>query len=235
MKKFLAMLAAAVICHSAAADAVKVVLFPFREAVISSQVESKLGAYRFRIGQAFKAGDLLVKADDAKFQLLLARAEKELEFHEQNYKNRQELLANNLTSEFEVKKAEFDKNMALFAKKEAGLYLEYCNVKAPFDGKIQEIICRDFESVRPGQPLCRIIDDNTLIAVLNVPMNDRKMTAIGNSFKIKLDSGEIIQAVVHEVFPQADHRTGTVRIRAKIDNRDGKLISGATGEVYYDK
>lgn len=235
MKSFIAILAAMLVLQLAAGDSVKAVLFPFREVVVSSRVDARLGAYNFRIGQPFKSGDELVKADDSRFQILLLRAEKELDFANSNYKNKTELLANNFTSEFEVKKAEFDRNMAFLARDEAKLNLSYCSIRAPFDGKIQEIMSRDFESVRPGQPLCRIIDDNKLLAVLNVPMNDKNLTAVGNKFKIKLNSGMIVEAEIYEVYPQADHRTGTIRIRAVIDNRNGKITSGSTGEVYYGK
>ena len=54
MKKFFIIFLTAVFSILNAEDTVKAVLFPFREAVISSRVESTLQPYRFRIGELFK-------------------------------------------------------------------------------------------------------------------------------------------------------------------------------------
>ena len=40
-------------------EAVKAVLFPFREAVIAARAESTLLPYRFKLGEPFKAGEVL--------------------------------------------------------------------------------------------------------------------------------------------------------------------------------
>ena len=44
-----------------AGETVKAVLFPFREAEISSRVDSTLQNCKFRIGEKFKAGDVLIE------------------------------------------------------------------------------------------------------------------------------------------------------------------------------
>ena len=90
---------------------------------------------------------------------------------------------------------------------------------------------REYETVRPGQPLCRIIDDSVLLAVMNVPMDDRKLTRPGGTLRIRLSNSNVIKGVIYEVSPQADPRTGTVRIRVKINNAEGILTAGATGEL----
>ena len=104
-----------------------------------------------------------------------------------------------------------------------------------FDGKIQEITTGEYEITRPGQPLCRIIDDNHLLAVMNIPIADRKIAVPGSEVKIKIDSGKIVSGTVYEVSPQAEHRTGTLRIRVIIDNNKWNLTAGSTGELDYGK
>lgn len=214
-------------------ECVRAVLFPFREAVIASQVESRLRPGAFRVGEAFKAGDALVVLDDERFKLAHQRAAEQDKFSQAVFENKQKLRERNFTSDFELKKAEFERNMARTALREAELNLSYCRIAAPFDGKIVEVMTRDYETVRPGQPICRIIDDNFLLAVMNVPMNDAALTTVGSKVSIKLDSDMTVQGEVYEVFPQAEHRTGTVRIRVKIDNRQGKITAGATGVLQY--
>lgn len=212
---------------------VKAVLFPFREATLSARAESELEPYRFRLGEPFPAGSVLVTLDASRYRIDAARATEQLNFAKAAYEDKKQLREKNFTSDYELKKAEFDYRMAESALAEAKLNLSYCTVKSPFAGKIVEILTREHETVRAGQALCRIIDDNQLLAVMNVPMTDKALTTVGNKVSIALPDGRTATGIIHEVTPQADHRTGTVRIRVLIDNRSGAFKAGMTGELVH--
>lgn len=218
------------IVHAAVKNHVKAVLFPFREAVLSARVESTLLPYKFRIGETFAQGAVLTGLNDAVYSLKYRQRTKQLEFARAVYNDKKELRANNYTSDLELNKAEFDFKMAEFAAEEARFDLDSCRITAPFAGKIVEIMTKEYETVRPGQQICKLIDDNSLLAVMNVPF--RQQPAIGATVNILLDgSNKKISGKVYEISPQADHRTGTVRIRVMIDNRQGTLRPGLTGEL----
>lgn len=234
MKKmiFAMILFAALLSHAAERPAVKAVLFPFREAVIASRADSTLLPYRFKLGESFKADAVLTTLDDARYVIEVKRTTEQRDFAKANYEDKKELRAKKFTSDFELKKAEFDFKMSENSLADAELNLSYCTVKAPFAGKIVEILTREYETVRPGQPLVRIIDDSKLLAVLNVPMNDEKLITAGNPVSIRIAGRDLVaDGRIYEVTPQADHRTGTVRIRVLIDNPSGKFTAGMTGEL----
>lgn len=217
-------------------EAVKAVLFPFREAVIAARVESTLLPYRFKLGEPFKAGEVLTALDDSRYALEVRRATEQADFARAVFEDRKQLRAKNFTSDYELKKAEFDLSVAESSLADAKLNLSYCIVKAPFAGKLAEIRTQEYETVRPGQPLFRIIDDNRLLAVMNVPLNDAALTTVGNPVVVSVSGTDRkAKGTVYEVAPQADHRTGTVRIRVLIDNGDGKLRAGMTGELIHDE
>ena len=221
---------------AAGRESVKTVLFPFREAVISAQAESTLQPYRFKLGEPFKEGAVLVTLDDSRYALEEQRAAGQFEFARATYEDKKQLREKNFTSDYELKKADFDRRTAENDLASARLNLSYCTVKAPFAGKIVEIQTREYETVRPGQPLFRIIDDNRLLAVMNVPMDDKTLTSVGSAVSIRIpDCDQTADGTVYEVTPQADHRTGTIRIRVLIDNADGKLRAGMTGELVHGK
>ena len=123
----------------AAAESVKVVLFPFREAVIASRVDSTLRPYHFRLGESFKKDSLLTTLDDASYQLKVKQMKAQFDFAKANYTDKKELRAGNFTSDFELKKAEYDFQVAANALAEAELNLTYCQIKAPFAGKIVDL------------------------------------------------------------------------------------------------
>lgn len=214
-------------------ESVKTVLFPFREAVIAARVDSTLLPYRFKLGEAFGEGDVLVTLDDSRYAIEAKRAAEQFEFARATFEDKKQLREKNFTSDYELKKAAFDRQIAENDLAGAKLNLSYCTVRAPFAGKIVEIQTREYETVRPGQPLFRIIDDNRLLAVMNVPQNDAVLTTVGSPVVISVSDGRTAKGTVYEVTPQADHRTGTVRIRVLIDNGDGKLRAGMTGELVH--
>lgn len=217
-------------------EAVKAVLFPFREAVIAARAESTLLPYRFKLGEPFKAGEVLTALDDSRYVLEVRRATEQADFARAVFEDKKQLRAKNFTSDYELKKAEFDLSVAESSLADAKLNLSYCTVKAPFAGKLAEIRTQEYETVRPGQPLFRIIDDNRLLAVMNVPLNDVALTTVGNPVVVSVSGMDRkAKGTVYEVAPQADHRTGTVRIRVLIDNGDGKLRAGMTGELIHDE
>ena len=214
----------------------KAVLFPFREAVIAARAESTLLPYRFKLGEPFKAGEVLTALDDSRYVLEVRRATEQADFARAVFEDRKQLRDKNFTSDYELKKAEFDLSVAESSLADAKLNLSYCIVKAPFAGKLAEIRTQEYETVRPGQPLFRIIDDNRLLAVMNVPLNDAALTTVGNPVVVSVSGTDRkAKGTVYEVAPQADHRTGTVRIRVLIDNGDGKLRAGMTGELIHDE
>ena len=217
-------------------EAVKAVLFPFREAVIAARAESTLLPYRFKLGEPFKTGEVLTALDDSRYVLEVRRATEQADFARAVFEDKKQLRDKNFTSDYELKKAEFDLSVAESSLADAKLNLSYCIVKAPFAGKLAEIRTQEYETVRPGQPLFRIIDDNRLLAVMNVPLNDVALTTVGNPVVVSVSGMDRkAKGTVYEVAPQADHRTGTVRIRVLIDNGDGKLRAGMTGELIHDE
>ncbi|MBR5025154.1 MAG: efflux RND transporter periplasmic adaptor subunit [Victivallales bacterium] len=226
------LLASALLLADGSQQEIKTVLFPFRETVVSARVESVLKNYKFLQGQPFKAGDTLVELDDSRYAIELSRTSEQLRFAKNTYEDKKELREKKFTSDAELRKAEYDFHLAEISCQEAKLNVSFCTIKAPFDGKIVEIMTHDFETTRSGQTLCRIIDDNKLLAVMNVPLTNHDLTTIGTEVKIRLDQKEATaMGTIYEVSPQADHRTGTVRIRVLIDNRQGLFFAGMTGTL----
>ena len=131
-------------------EAVKAVLFPFREAVIAARAESTLLPYRFKLGEPFKAGEVLTALDDSRYALEVRRATEQADFARAVFEDKKQLRAKNFTSDYELKKAEFDLSVAESSLADAKLNLSYCIVKAPFAGKLAEIRTQEYETVRPG-------------------------------------------------------------------------------------
>lgn len=209
------------------AQGVATVLTPYRDVTLASKVDSTLKPYAAKVGDRVAAGQIIVQADDQRYAIDYGKAKEQFEFMNATYADKLELNKQDFCSDFELKKAKFDAAVAEASFREAELNLGWCDFKAPFDGKFAEIITKEYDPIKPGQPIIRIIDDAKLFAVANVPMGTVK---VGDRMSLTLDD-LTAEGTVYEVAPHADSRTGTVRIRVLIENSDGKLIVGMTGTI----
>jgi RND family efflux transporter MFP subunit len=217
------------------AQDIKVVLFPFQETQIAARLDSIVLPYHFKIGEQFKKGNIICSLDASRYELEVSKMTDNYEFAKALLEDKKRLHANKFTSDYELKKAEFDMNMPSISLKEAKLNLSFCSIIAPFDGKITEIITKEYELCRSGQPVIRIINDSKLLASANVPLKQKQAFKVGSEVLLKLIDGTTVQGTVYEISPQADHRSETVRIKILVENSQGKITSGITGVLRYGK
>ncbi|MBQ7393305.1 MAG: efflux RND transporter periplasmic adaptor subunit [Lentisphaeria bacterium] len=230
------------------ASAVKAVLFPRQEALIAVKVDGTLLRHYYLVGQRFKAGDTITQIDDAHYRLLAARSEaQKLEaatlatIAADTFDAQRKLYEENMQSKVELDRRAAELATARSRKKiteaeysEAILNLGYCRITAPFDGRVEEILIREHETVRNGQPVIRIIGDRELLAVVNLPVKYLAKVQGRLSFRFpEGPEGRKVSGRVFEISPRADHRSGTIEVKVLIDNASGLLTSGMTG-VFLD-
>lgn len=225
---------------------VKVVLFPFREAILSSQIDGVVVKYNFRGGERFKKSDVLLKLDDKKYnndlqrmRSLMKEAELNANYTRQKWEDNKRLFKEDLQSEIEVIKSELDAKVgaeryqtAQINYADALLQLAFCTIKAPFDGTVEKLLTREFETVRSGQPLISIIDDNQLLAVMNLPTAELPKIKIGIPVTFKVhENGKTVTGSVFEIAGRADHRSETIEIKVLIDNAEHHFSAGMSGTL----
>lgn len=227
---------------------VKAVLFPKQEALIAARIDGTVLKHCFLVGQRFKQGDMITQIDDAHYRLMAARSEaQKLEaatlatIAADAYAAQKKLYEENMQSKVELDRREAELATARARKKiteaeysEAILQLGYCRVSAPFDGRVEEILVREHETVRVGQPVVRLIGDRELLAVVNLPV--RYLAEPRDKFVFRFPEGPDgleVSGRVFEMSPRADHRSGTIEVKVLIDNAAGTLTSGMTG-VFMD-
>ena len=225
---------------------VKVVLFPLREAILSTQIDGVVVKYNFRGGERFKKSDVLLKLDDKKYnndlqrmRSLMKEAELNANYTRQKWEDNKRLFKEDLQSEIEVIKSELDAKVgaeryqtAQINYADALLQLAFCTIKAPFDGTVEKLLTREFETVRNGQPLISIIDDNQLLAVMNLPTVELPKIKIGIPVTFKVhENGRVVTGSVFEIAGRADHRSETIEIKVLIDNAEHHFSAGMSGTL----
>lgn len=231
------------------------------EAVERVEVRARVSGYvksvTFDDGARVKAGDLLFTLDDRPFRATLAQAEAQLAqakaelSQAQSDLERSELLSKSgavSVEELEQNTTRLASASAAVAAAEAGvdaarLDLSFTRVTAPIDGRVSARNVDPGNLVAGGNSsgdiLTTLVRDEELYFTFNVSEADylRYMRAEQSEGAVKAEarlqdetsftrSGQVVFA---------DNRmgdtTGSIRVRALIDNQDGLIRPGMTGEV----
>lgn len=219
-----------------------------------ARVNGTLQSTSYTPGGRVKKGQLLFiiepalykdKVDQAEAALKTAKAQ--LEYARSNYSRMKEAIKSDAVSQIQVLQAESNvaEGVAAVSNAEAVLStahtnLNYCYVRAPFDGTISKSTV-DVGSYVGGslQPvtLATIYKDNKMYTYFNVADNQWLGMAMNNRQssknlpkKIMVQLGkegtESYPATLDYLSPNVDMSTGTLMVRANFDNPHGILKSG---------
>jgi HlyD family secretion protein len=124
----------------------------------------------------------------------------------------------------------------------ADVRLAYTDVQAPLDGIVSVRAVRGGEFVTAGQPLVTLIDPDDLWVRVDVEETYIDRVRLGDTFTIRLPSGDQRQGTVFYRAADAGFATQrdvsrmkrdirTFEVRLRVDNRDRRLAVGMTAYV----
>ena len=213
---------------------ISVVLFPKREAVLSSQVSATVVSILKEKGEAFKAGAPLIELDATLFKARKKKAEvdheaaqAELAATDKLYQDRSKSLVQLMHARREAAQAEMNLTLATHA-------LESCTIRAPYDGSVRKTMVEEHELVQQGQDLIEIVDDTRLRAKFLAPANAREQIRIGATVKIQLDQRPAplsLEGTITHIDREDDPASGTFEVYAEVANQEGLVKSGLIGRL----
>ncbi len=228
---------------------VKVVLFPIRQTIISAEVDGVITSYKFKEGEHFQKGDLVVSLDDRSYIQRLEKAKSAVteaqagyDFAIKNLARNKEMLEKNIGSVQEVERCELERdvNLAKLKFNQSNLKmaeheLAACSIKAPFNGRIVRKFIQEFEYVRMGGQLVGLIDDSRILAVMHLPSADKRTLKIDQEMRVKIDeTGNVHLGKVYEISAESDPASRTFEVKVVLENADRQLSSGWSGQLIRD-
>ena len=209
---------------------------------LSPDVEGRLVRMDVDAGARVKSGDVLFKLDDELAQLELAQAiafEHEAEADLANGKRRvvevRELVSKKTFPESEARnlEAQVERFAAIVERRRAerayaAATLARHSHKAPFSGVIAERNADLGERVDTDSNVLLLVATDRLQLDLRVPQRYFRRVEVGTAVNIGVDAlpGRSIEAQVAQVVPVSDSDTRTFMVRARVDNKDGRLAPG---------
>jgi membrane fusion protein, multidrug efflux system len=154
-------------------------VYSFKEGVMKSELSGIYTLQRnpatgrpFALGDAVKAGQVLVRIGDKEFEnnLQIEGKKLNLELAENNFKKQQSLYDKGGVTQTELKNSSIEFVTAKYAYENAEIQQAKMSVKAPFDGVIVELPYHtDGVKIDQGQPLLKIMQYDKLLMDVKLP------------------------------------------------------------------
>lgn len=212
------------------------------QATIASEVPGRITELAVEEGDSVEAGQLLIAIDPEKRELevadaraRLAETRASLDELTRNLARVEKLHDQAIASEQALDKArtELASARSRVEAARAGLgvaerALQDANVRAPFAGVVAQREVSRGEYVQVGQALLDVVALNPIEVEFAIAERDSARVRDGLSVAVSVAPypDEIFRGTVSVISPTIDRRTRTLRVKALIDNSDGRLRPG---------
>lgn len=217
--------------------------------MLKTQVSGQLVQIAFTEGQHVKKGDFLAQIDPRPYQAVLDQQEGQLERDRALLENARADLVRyqKLNAQDSVARQTLDTQVALVHQYEgtvkadqgqvesAQVNLNYCHIVSPVDGVVglRQVDEGNYVQTSDTSGLVVITQIDPMTVIFTVTEDDiskvtaRLMTGAVLPVTVydRTNSTEITHGKLGSVDNQVDATTGTVKLRAVFDNRDGKLFT----------
>jgi len=204
---------------------------PIRAVEVRAETSGTVTKLPVEKGEYVSKGDLLcgLSIDARGARLAEAKALRQQRWLE--YDASKKLAAKGHRSETQAAadKAAYDAAMAQVRQME--VEVGYTQIKAPFDGVLDDrfVEIGDFLSV--SQPCATVVDLDPILVVGQVSERDVSKLSMGTVGLARLVDGRKLEGVVRFIAKTAEQETRTFKVELAIPNKDLSLPAGITAEI----
>lgn len=205
------------------------------ETMFSSETTGQIILLPVKEGSAFNKGDTLLKLDCRLQEAELAKAKAEQEATAKAMESAKKLKGYGSISEFEYVKTKSEADAADANVQKLKVTVEKCTVIAPFAGGVAEVKVHLYETVKPGDPLLKVVNIENLTFEIQVPSQWLSWLHIDSTFSVHInDINKTIPAKVTLINPEIEPISQTVKIVGLISPPNPLLRPGMTGQAIFD-
>lgn len=205
------------------------------EIEVKPEVAGKVTQLNFKEGEQVQKGQLIVKLNDADLAAQVEKLDYQRKLAQERVQRQKELLKIQAVSQ-----EEYDAALTQLNSLKADILLlraqiAKTEIHAPFSGQIGLKNISEGATVSPTTVITTLQDLNSLKLDFAIPEKYQYM--ISTNTEIKFDVPGVdkeLKARIYAIDPHIDPATRTVAVRALFDNRDTKILPGASASVTID-
>lgn len=214
--------------------AVRALLVPLKETVLSSQLAGRVDRIAVREGENFKRGQVLVSFDCSIQRAQSGKARAELDAAEKSLDAQKRLAEMRSGSALDASLAAANVAKAKAEMAMVAATLELCEVRAPFDGRVVERKVKQHQSVSANQPLIEILDDSALEVQVIIPSAWVTSVKAGSRFTMRVDeTGRDYPGKIVNLGARIDPASQSLRAVGQIDGHFAELLAGMSGQATF--
>lgn len=199
---------------------------------LQAEISGKVVSINFREGARVRAGDLLVKLNDAGLQATLRRVRYQMALAELRERRIAQLLKDGLVrqDEYDAALSEVNVRNAEVALTEA--QIAETEIRAPFDGVVGLRFVSVGAFINASTQVATLQRIDRLKIDFSIPEKYAGRIQLGSPVRFTVAGSDLAYAgELYAYDPRIDTATRTVLIRARVPNPDGRLLPGAFASV----
>lgn len=204
---------------------------PNRQARLGAEWAGKIVRLEVEKGQAVRQGQLIAVIDKRDLDFRLQRAKAMLAVKQKEFKAAQSLKNRGLQGEVAFATAEAALIDAKANLSNVETELANTEVRAPFDGTLDNRFVEVGDFVGVGDPVATVIDLQKL--VIEADVSERHVQYLSNqqAAQIRLIDGDVLTGAIRFVGQVSASTTNTFPIEIEVDNRQHRIPAGVSAEV----
>lgn len=195
---------------------------------LKTQVAGTVTDIAFKAGDEVSQGQLLLSLDSTSEKGQLGKAKADYKLSQLTYQRDQSLFKKNAIAEQDLDQAQFTVKANLGTLEQAQSAYDKTQIKAPFAGKIGITDITSGSYLSAGDTIVSLQNIDRLWVDFNVPSQDVLQAQLGEAIEITTYTNpeQKVTGKVTAVEPQINSDTGTLTLRAEVDNSKHQLLPG---------
>ena len=203
------------------------------DASLSPEEGGVVKEWKARKGQSVKKGDLVILLRDEVLKAGLDAAEAQYKMAELNLEKQRKVFDEQGISELQLKNMEYTRDAAKANADLMKARWERTQIRAPFDGIVDNIIPNDGDFAPPGVPVARVVNTATLKIQADIPEQYSGSITLGSAAIVTIDAmpGDTLRGKVNFVGSTVSSANRALQVEIVVSNPYRKIKSEMVAKV----
>jgi multidrug efflux system membrane fusion protein len=207
---------------------------PARVVTVRAETDGRVDEIGATRGAEVAAGDVLIRLDPRERRARVTEAEATLAMREIEYAAAEQLGARGFQAETKVAEAKANLEAAQAALARARIELDHTEIRAPFDGVLDQRPVEIGDFVDVGDTVATVIEQDPFLVTGEVAESEVGRLAVGMPGSARLVTGRVVEGQVRYIAAQSDPATRTFTVELEVPNPNGRFAAGVSAELRID-